>query len=276
MREQPSAPAVDARLTDAMTTLASQAAAAILAIRRSALATRLKSDHSPVTAADEASDSVIAKGLSQILPGLPVVSEEATIQPAAIAPGASFILVDPLDGTKEFLAGTNEFTVNIALVVDGQPVAGFISVPALGLIYRGVVGRGAESLRLAPGAPSAQASEVAMIRTRPRPVEGLVATVSRSHIESATNAFLARLPVLNHLPCGSALKFCRIADGTADVYPRLSPTCEWDVAAGHALVTAAGGFLAAPDGTLLRYGRAEANYRVPAFVAWGDPAAMTR
>jgi 3'(2'), 5'-bisphosphate nucleotidase len=273
MREQPLAPAVDARLADALAALASQAAAVILAIRPSGLATRLKSDSSPVTAADEASDAVIARGLSQILPGLPIVSEETTIQPTSIPPGASFALVDPLDGTKEFLAGTNEFTVNIALVVDGRPVAGFISAPALGLLYRGVVGRGAECLRLVPGALPARASAITTIRTRPRPSEGIVATVSRSHIEAATDAFLARLPVVERLSCGSALKFCRIADGTADVYPRLSPTSEWDVAAGHALISAAGGFLATPDGGPLSYGRAQAGYLVPGFVAWGDPAA---
>jgi 3'(2'), 5'-bisphosphate nucleotidase len=100
-----------------------------------------------------------------------------------------------------------------------------------------------------------------------------VATVSRSHIEAATDAFLARLPVVERLPCGSALKFCRIADGTADVYPRLSPTSEWDVAAGHALISAAGGCLANPDGGPLSYGRAQVGYLVPGFVAWGDPAA---
>jgi 3'(2'), 5'-bisphosphate nucleotidase len=273
MREQPLAPAVDAHLADALTALASQAAAVILAIRPSGLATRLKSDSSPVTAADEASDAVIARGLSQILPGLPIVSEETTIQPASIPPGASFALVDPLDGTKEFLAGTNEFTVNIALVVDGRPVAGFISAPALGLLYRGVVGRGAECLHLVPGAPPAQASAITTIRTRPRPAKGIVATVSRSHIEAATDAFLTRLPVVERLSCGSALKFCRIADGTADVYPRLSPTSEWDVAAGHALISAAGGSLTTPDGGPLSYGRAQAGYLVPGFVAWGDPAA---
>lgn len=273
MREQPLAPAVDAQLADALAALASQAAAVILATRPSGLATRLKSDSSPVTAADEASDAVIARGLSQILPGLPIVSEETTIQPASLPPGASFALVDPLDGTKEFLAGTNEFTVNIALVVDGRPVAGFISAPALGLLYRGVVGRGAECLHLIPGALPAQASAITAIRTRARPSEGMVATVSRSHLEAATDAFLARLPVVERLSCGSALKFCRIADGTADVYPRLSPTSEWDVAAGHALISAAGGFLTTPDGGPLSYGRAQVGYLVPGFVAWGDPAA---
>jgi 3'(2'), 5'-bisphosphate nucleotidase len=274
MREQTIAPAVDTPLIDGLTALASRAAAAILTISASALRTRTKPDQSPVTAADEASDAVIADGLSRLLPGVSVVSEEAARQPAGVATGASFVLVDPLDGTREFLAGSNEFTINIALVVAGRPAAGLIAAPGLGLIYRGVVGRGAECLRLAPGAAPQQAAEVVAVKTRRRPTEGLVATVSRSHLEPTTEAFLGRLPITRRLPCGSALKFCRIAEGTADVYPRLSPTREWDVAAGHAIILAAGGALGAPDGTSLSYGNDHTGFRVPAFVAWGDPAAV--
>src|SRR6516165_4250405 len=142
MRKQDTASDVEPGLINEFTTLASRAAAAILAIRPSDLATRTKADRSPVTAADEASDTVLAKGLSQLLPGTPVISEESA--PPSISSAAGFVLVDPLDGTKEFLSGSDEFTVNLALVVDGQPVAGVIAVPALGLIYRGVVGVGAE------------------------------------------------------------------------------------------------------------------------------------
>jgi len=258
-----------------LTAVASRAAAAILAISASTLRTRIKPDQSPVTAADEASDAVIAEGLSRLLPGIPVVSEEAACHPAAIAPDASFALVDPLDGTREFLVGSDEYAINIALVVAGRLAAGFIAAPALGLIYRGVVGRGAEYLRLTAGAEPGQAAEAVPIHTRRRPVEGLVATVSRSHLEPATEAFVERLPISRLLPCGSALKFCRIADGTADIYPRLSPTREWDVAAGHAIVLAAGGALVAPDGTPMSYGQCQRDFRVPGFVAWGDPTAIS-
>jgi 3'(2'), 5'-bisphosphate nucleotidase len=258
---------MDGRLIDAFTTIASQAAAAVLAIRRPDIATRTKADQSPVTAADEASNTVIAEGLSLLLPGIPVVSEESA-SPSIMA-ATTFVLVDPLDGTKEFLTGHDEYTVNLALVVKGKPVAGVIAVPALALVYRGVVGGGAERLRLAPGEPVGQATEVVGIRTRARPAEGLVATVSRSHLEPATEAFLRRLPVVQRLACGSALKFCRVAEGTADVYPRLSPTCEWDVAAGCAIVAAAGGVVVTPEGPPLTFGQA-AGFRVPAFVAWGD------
>jgi 3'(2'), 5'-bisphosphate nucleotidase len=264
--------AMDTALIDGLTDLVSEAAAAILAIGASALATRTKADQSPVTAADEASDAAIAKGLSRLLPGVSVISEEKLPRPS-LAGVASFALVDPLDGTKEFLAGNGEYTVNVALVVDGVPAAGFIAAPARGIIYRGVVGSGAERLALSPGARVGRAAEIRAIRTRRWPAEGLVATVSRSHLEPATELLLRRLPVNTRLPCGSALKFCAIADGTADIYPRLSPTSEWDVAAGHAIITAAGGVVTGPDGLSLSYGRPAAKFRVPAFVAWGDAAA---
>jgi 3'(2'), 5'-bisphosphate nucleotidase len=263
--------AIDAGLIEGLTNLVSEAAAAILSIGPSALAIRNKADQSPVTAADEVSDAAIAKGLSRLLPGVSVISEETMLRPT-LPGGASFALVDPLDGTKEFLAGNGEYTVNVALVVEGVPAAGFIAAPARGIVYRGVVGRGAERLALLPGARVEQATEVCAIRTRRRPAEGLVAAVSRSHLEPATEALLRGLPINTRLPCGSALKFCYIADGTADIYPRLSPTSEWDIAAGDAIIAAAGGVITAPDGHPLSYGRATAQFRVPGFVAWGDVA----
>jgi 3'(2'), 5'-bisphosphate nucleotidase len=264
--------AIDAGLIDGLTDLVSEAAAAILAIGPSALAIRNKADHSPVTAADEAANAAIAKGLLRLLPGMSVVSEETTPRPL-LAGAASFALVDPLDGTKEFIAGNGEYTVNVALVVDGEPAAGFIAAPVRGIVYRGVVGRGAERLALSPGARVGRATEVRAIRTRRRPTEGLVAAVSRSHLEPATEELLRRLPINTRLPGGSSLKFCYVADGTADIYPRLSPTSEWDIAAGHAIISAAGGVVTAPDGQALSYGHTDAQFRVPSFVAWGDAAA---
>jgi 3'(2'), 5'-bisphosphate nucleotidase len=227
------------------------------------MATRLKADHTPVTAADEAADRVIAQGLVRILPGITVVSEESCDRSVAL--GDTFALVDPLDGTKEFVAGRGEYTVNLALVTDGEPIAGFIAAPALGLIYRGIVGRGAERLGLDPtDAPVA-------IRARRAPADGLVAAVSRSHLDADSEAFLARLAIRERITSGSALKLCRIAEGMADVYPRLSPTSEWDTAAGHAIVAAAGGTVTTPSGAPLRYGRAQEDFKIPGFVAWGDP-----
>jgi 3'(2'), 5'-bisphosphate nucleotidase len=263
---------LDAHLVDELTTIASKAAAAVLSIPRTALAVENKADYSPVTAADKASDAVISEGLRLLLPGVLVVSEESTKRPISIAGDATFILVDPLDGTKEFLANRDDFTVNIALIVEGRPVAGVLAVPALGLIFRGIVGGGGERLRLAVGASSEQATETIPLTPRWSPSDGLVAMVSRSHLEPATEAFLGRLAVVKKIPCGSALKFCRIAEGQADVYPRLSPTCEWDIAAGHALLAAIGGDVTTPEGGAISYGGTAADFRIPAFVAWGRPA----
>jgi len=254
---------VDAALAAELTALVARASAAILAIAPGGMATRLKADHTPVTAADEAADRVIAQGLARILPGVAVVSEESRDAGAAL--GETFALVDPLDGTKEFVAGRGEYTVNLALVTGGEPIAGFIAAPALGLVYRGIVGRGAERLGLDP------ASAPLAIRCRRAPADGLVAAVSRSHLDPDSEAFLARLAVRQRITSGSALKLCRIAEGVADVYPRLSPTSEWDTAAGHAIVAAAGGAVTTPSGMPLRYGRAGEDFKIPGFVAWGDP-----
>jgi 3'(2'), 5'-bisphosphate nucleotidase len=268
--------AADRRLLDELTTIVSSAAAAVLAARAGSLDARTKADLSPVTAADHAAEAVILAGLARALPAVPVVSEEAGGRPLPAGNTGSFVLVDPLDGTRELLAGRDEFTVNVAVMTGGRPRIGIVAAPALGVLWRGIEGQGAERLRLSPGAPASAARERTAIRTRPAPPSGLVAAVSRSHLDAETQAFLARLPIAERLACGSALKFCQIAQGDADVYPRLSTTCEWDVAAGHALLAAAGGAVTAPKGTPLNYGRAADNFRISAFVAWGDPAAPTK
>jgi 3'(2'), 5'-bisphosphate nucleotidase len=248
-----------------LSALVARASAAIL--RHASGPARPKADGSPVTDADHASEAVILDGLAQLLPGVPVISEEklGTERPPALS--GSFILVDPLDGTREFIAGRDEYTVNVALIADGRPIAGIVSAPARGQLWRGIVGRGAERL----GMDNENLSAPQPIHTRAWPQSGAVALVSRSHPDAATAALLARLPQTEAQPCGSSLKFCRIAEGAADLYPRLGPTSEWDIAAGHALVVAAGGKVSAPDGGELVYGRAPDNFRVPGFVAWGDP-----
>ncbi len=255
------------RLLDGLTEIASRAGAAILAIDADKLAAREKADHSPMTAADQASEAVILAGLSDLLPGVPVVSEEAG-GPAAL--GDSFVLVDPLDGTREFLAGRSEFTVNVALMQEGCPVLGVVAAPALGLIWRGALGRGAERLRLTMGQGAASATERLAVRTRRFP-EHPVAALSRSHPDPTSESFLARWQQVRRISCGSALKFCRLAEGIADIYPRLAPTMEWDVAAGHALLAAAGGIVTDPAGTPVAYGRP--GFGISSFVGWGDPAA---
>lgn len=260
-------------LIDGFTRIASQAAATILAMRDRAAGRREKADQSPVTAADEASEAVIVAGLARLLPDVPVISEEmvaAGRRPGAVGPRA--LLVDPLDGTREWLAGRDEFTVNIALVENGIPAVGVVAAPARGTIWRGAAGHGAERLALTPGAPPAEARECVAIRVRPYPKDHTRVLVSRSHLDPATAAYVDRLTAGELIARGSALKFAMLAEGAADLYPRLGPTSEWDVAAGHALLTAAGGDVLRPDGEPLRYGAAD--FLIPGFIAFGDRAAM--
>jgi 3'(2'), 5'-bisphosphate nucleotidase len=259
-------------LMDEFTALVSKAAAAIQGIGPEAAARRLKGDRTPVCDADDAAEAVLLEGLAQLMPGVPVVSEEACGRGVRPRPGTRFFLVDPLDGTREFLAGLDEYTVNLALVTDGVPQLGVIAAPAQGRVWRGAIGRGGEGLDLAPGAAPIAARNVIPLRPRRRPARGLIAAVSRSHPDPRTAAFVASLPDAEQMICGSSLKFCRLAEGSVDVYPRLAPTCEWDIAAGHALLVACGGAIAAPDGRPLAYGRGEEAFRVPGFVAWADPA----
>jgi len=262
----------DTELLDGLTAIASRAAAAILAIRSGDLATSHKADHSPVTAADTAAEAEILEGLGRLLPGVPVVSEESTSRPSPAELTGTFILVDPLDGTREFIKGLDEYVVNIAIVRGGTPTAGVIAAPARGRVWRGAVGGGAERLVLAPGSEPQAARERVAIHTRRCPDRGAQVVTSRSHMDSATAAYVARLPAAQPMPCGSALKFCLVADGTADLYPRLAPTSEWDIAAGHALVAAAGGVMVRPDGSPLVYGRGE--ILVPGFLAVGDKSRL--
>jgi 3'(2'), 5'-bisphosphate nucleotidase len=265
---------IDRSLVTALTGLVSQAGRAILDIASDALVVREKADFSPVTAADEAAQTVILDGLAKLLPGLPVVSEELSGPQPAIGPGASFLLVDPLDGTREFIAHRDEYTVNLALIEAGSPTLGFVLLPARSLLYRGCVGQFAERLHLAPGESPEAAREIARIRTRPAPSR-LIATVSRSHLDPATRDFLDRLPVAEQVARGSSFKFGLLAEGAADVYPRLAPTHEWDIAAGHAVLAAAGGKVVRPDGAAINYGQSDSGFLVPAFVAWGDPLRST-
>jgi 3'(2'), 5'-bisphosphate nucleotidase len=225
---------------------------------------RIKADGSPVTAADEAAEAAIRDGLARLDPILPIISEEQAERDRPSVQAHRYFLVDPLDGTREFIAGRNEYTINIALMTNGAPVLGVITAPALGLIWRGIVGRGAERIAMAGGKISAPEE----IHGRPQPSSELIAVVSRSHLEARTQAYLDRLPVAKRVASGSAIKFCRLAEGAADVYPRLAPTRDWDVAAGHAIVTAAGGHVVAPDGAPLVYNTAELV--IPGFLAWGD------
>lgn len=258
-----------AALIEPLTDLVMAAGAAILAVNRSAMKVDGKSDGSPVTEADLAADRIIAEGLARLAPHIPSLSEERARE-ARLPFEDSFFLIDPLDGTKEFVAGRNEFTVNLALVTRGTPLLGIVSAPALGLIWRGIVGRGAERITLRANAPL-----VEPIHTRPCPARGAPWTVavSRSHGDARTEAFIAGRPGAVRSELGSAVKFGRVAEGLVDIYPRLSPTCEWDVGAGHAVVTAAGGKITDSNGAALKFGAGREDFIIPEFIAWGDPNA---
>lgn len=247
--------------------IAAEAGARIVEIRERPHDVMAKDDGSPLTEADLAAEDIIAAGLAQRVPGIAVVSEEDASR-EALVPGAPFLLVDPLDGTKEFLGPSGEFTVNIALIEARRPTAGVIYAPALGRIWRGIVGRGAEMGELRPGEDVA-GIDWQPIRARPRPAADMVAVASRSHLNRDTEAFLSILPVGSHRSIGSSIKFCLVAEGAADVYPRLAPTMEWDTAAGHAILEAAGGRVVAPDGAPLLYGKADTGFLNGPFIAWG-------
>jgi 3'(2'), 5'-bisphosphate nucleotidase len=259
-------PAEAARLLHDLTAIIARACAVIRDVSPATVVQRMKVDDSPVTAADEASQAVILEGLARILPGVPVVSEESA-GPNREKLGGSFLIVDPLDGTREFLAGRDEFTVNLAIISGGIPIAGIIAAPKRDRLWRGIVGGKAERLRLLRDG----VDQPHPVHTREWPDQGAVAAISRSHFDARTDAFLDSLGPIQRLPSGSAIKFCQVAEGAADLYPRFATTCEWDVAAGHALVAAAGGIVRSAQGVPLAYGRADQDFRVPTFVAWGDP-----
>jgi len=262
-----------ATLLESLTELVIRAGEAILAVNRSAMKVAGKGDGSPVTEADLAADHIIVEGLARLAPHVSLLSEER-VHLATPPYKDSFFLIDPLDGTKEFVAGRDEFTVNLALVTHGVPLLGIVSAPALGLIWRGIVGKGAERLALR----GAAASQAVPIKTRPCPPRGAPWTVavSRSHGDARTKSFIdARGGGAVRTVLGSAVKFGRVAEGEVDIYPRLSPTSEWDVAAGHAVVVAAGGKVTDSNGHPLHFGLGREDFLVPEFIAWGDPAAAS-
>jgi len=232
---------------------------------------RRKTDGSPVSDADEAAEAIILERLAACLPDLPVLAEEAASRGGTRVTGPAFILVDPVDGTREFLSRNREFTINIAFISDGLPCAGVVFAPALEKLWLG--GSGASACDAAPGESLPPAARRRVIIARPAPKKGLTALVSRSHTDPATEAFLAELPIKERREAGSSLKFCAIAEGKADVYPRFGPTMEWDTAAGDAVLRAAGGVVVDAHGRPLRYGKSEAHFGNGPFVAWGDPKA---
>ncbi|MGN6209320.1 3'(2'),5'-bisphosphate nucleotidase CysQ [Asticcacaulis sp.] len=249
------------------------AGAEIMRIYATDFAVVTKGDASPVTEADQKAEAIILAGLKHIAPGIPVIAEEEAAAGRFPTTAGTFFLVDPLDGTKEFISKNGEFTVNIALIEDGRPVLGAVYAPALGKIWWGSVGLNGKS----GGAFMAEVANGAIGEARPisvrQPEGGLIAVGSRSHGGAETQAYLEAYAVADFVAAGSSLKFCLIAEGRADIYPRMGRTMEWDTAAGDAVLRAAGGRVETLDGQPLKYGKRfqdnDGDYANPHFVAFG-------
>ena len=237
----------------------------IMAVYDGEITVNHKDDASPQTEADIRGEKAILAHLDKTYPDIPVVAEEAAA--AGETPddfGDRFFLVDPLDGTKEFINRNGEFTVNIALVDKGVPVAGVVYAPAIGRLFMGARGHGATETAVENGVPGAPRP----IAIRPRPAGGLTVVASRSHRSPETDTYLKDFEVADLKSAGSSLKFCVVAAGEADLYPRHGPTMEWDTAAGHAVLLAAGGTVETLDGHPLTY--AKSDFRNPYFIAKGN------
>ena len=258
-------------LARALIPVAQAAGAAIMRHYREGVATEYKDNWSPVTAADRDAEAIILEALAEILPDVPVVAEEEAAAGRVPATGDEFLLVDPLDGTREFINKRDEFTVNIALIQARRPVFGLVYAPATNELYVTLGKDRCAEARLDPALPAADVANLVLRPIQAKPVDrnGLVVLASRSHMDDETMAFIARHNVKETRNAGSSLKFCVIARGDADLYPRFGPTMEWDTAAGHAVLAAAGGSVTMLDGTPFLYGKTDVAFLNPGFLAWG-------
>jgi 3'(2'), 5'-bisphosphate nucleotidase len=251
------------RLLEDIAVAAREAGHAILEVVKRGFDVEQKGDLSPVTEADRAAELIILAALAKASPGVPVIAEEEVAAGRIPAHGDTYFLVDPLDGTKEFIRGGEDYTVNIGLIVGGRPHVGAVYAPATERLHAGIVGEGAWLEDLSNRIP---------IRTR-KPGRELVAVASKSHFNQPTADYLCQAAKdCGYVGIGSSLKFCIVAEGRADIYPRLSPTSEWDTAAGHAVLLAAGGRVDGPDGRPLAYGKpAFLNRAFVATAGWQAP-----
>jgi 3'(2'), 5'-bisphosphate nucleotidase len=267
-------PAIDHKqLASALAPAVLAAGAIEMRYYREGCAVETKDDASPVTRADREAEAVLVAAIAAAAPGVPIIAEEAVAAGRLPQCGAEFFLVDPLDGTREFIAQRDEFTVNVALIQHGVPVFGIVYAPACDELFLTLASDGAAVAKIAPreGAVSLDHIGLQPIRTRAPDPRALVALVSRSHDTPETEDFLTRYAIASRSSAGSSLKFCAIARGIADVYPRLGPTMAWDIAAGHAVLAAAGGSVTTLDGRPLRYDSNADGLHNPHFVAWGTP-----
>lgn len=257
------------RLLDGLIDASIEAGRIILDVYARPIDVAFKADASPVTEADGLAEAVLLAALGRLAPGVPVVAEES-VSAGRVPPAADcFFLVDPLDGTKEFIGRNGDFTVNVALIENGEPVMGVVYAPAVGRLFAGGPG-GVWEMTVEGDAPG----ERKPLRVRALPAEGATLLVSRNHATAATDAFRPTVAVAGRRVVGSSLKFCLIAAGEADVYPRFGPTMEWDTAAGDAVLRAAGGVMMLPDGAPFPYGKRGrpglADFANPSFIAASD------
>jgi 3'(2'), 5'-bisphosphate nucleotidase len=253
------------RLMDGLIVATIQAGAEIMAVFDGDFDVQVKADQSPVTRADQAAEAVILEALDRLAPGVPVVAEEEAAAGRIPQVGMRFFLVDPLDGTKEFIRRGTDFTVNIGLIEEGAPTLGVVFAPARDALYVGDVALGEAWRETRRPGDAASGARIAL-KVRP-PGEPLIAVASKSHDTPETEAYLRARGVAERVSIGSSLKFCLLAAGEADLYPRPAPTCEWDTAAGHAVLLAAGGVVYDLSGAPLPYGKP--NFFNPGFLALG-------
>ena len=232
---------------------------------------KMKQDNSPVTEADRAAEKIILGDLEILAPEIPVVAEEAASDGYIPATRDRFFLVDPLDGTKEFIQKSGEFTVNIALIEHGKPVFGLVYAPISGKLYftRDRDTAVAANMNIDLPEPDINDLDLRPIKTTPPDNNGLKIIASKSHMNADTKNYLRQFNILETKSAGSSLKFCLLAEGLADMYPRFGPTMEWDTAAGHAVLAAAGGQVVSEDGIPLLYGEKQPDFLNPNFIAWG-------
>ncbi len=260
-------------LAETLATIALAAGREIMRVYRTDFSVETKLDQSLLTEADGLAEAIILKGLAAAEPGLQVIAEEAVAGGVMPEHGHRFALVDPLDGTKEFVARNGEFTVNIAIIEHGRPVMGVVYAPALHRLFVAESRTQAWQAKAAPDGPVP--GKRAPLRIRPAPCGGLTAVASKSHRSPETDTWLARYPIHEIVGAGSALKFCLVAAGEADLYPRMGRTMEWDTAAGQAVVEAAGGRVLDSAGAPLLYGKRDRGYDNPDFIVYGDVSPMT-
>jgi 3'(2'), 5'-bisphosphate nucleotidase len=264
----------DPALVERLVEAAIEAGRLILDVRKRGHSVERKADFSPVTEADRAAEEAILKCLDEVAPGVPVVAEEAVSAGTLPEVGEEFFLVDPLDGTKEFVKGGDDFTVNIGLIRRGVPVMGIVLAPATGDLYVGVEGEGAWKARVANG----KVGKRGKAAIRPDPKGPILVVASKSHRTPETDDFIFKFNVGALVSAGSSLKFCLVAEGAADLYPRMGTTMQWDTAAGDAVVRAAGGTVVTMDGNPLPYGpngaEGAAAFQNPWFIAAGGIAPL--